>query len=869
MADEVEISNVGGDNGVASEATLASLTRAIERLAASTGKDPTKEAGKIQKAHNEAVRSGITVSTKNRDAIKKGTEATKKAEQATNKFSRAIAGSGIAAISGLYESFKGFANELLQGGTQLQNFTQHIPLIGGVIAPFVQMLDSSIGTFRDLSSVGASFGNSITDMRMTAANLELSLSEMGQMIGANSESLRLLGGTVTEGIQRFAAINKTMKATGDFAALKEMGFTVEEINEGMADYTALQSRLGRLQQMDNRQLAAGSAAYLEQLDRLSKLTGKSREQMAAQLAEQATDAGIRSLLNQFDPLSEEFQNLQTSLAMIEEVGGPTATAMKDLLDGMVSDEGTAQFLAMLGEAGPAVQDALEAIGDGANPQVLLDAFERSGGELERFANMDADARKQYIDLLRSTNPQMAEFLDASTRMLEMSTADFEAAAAEQARRDEITSTLTQFDDAVRSMRATIASAILESGLFDNLAGAVSMFADLFRDPRIVDSLNGFIDEVVFFIEEVRALGFKEAIKNLFAEDGPLFGAFDRISEIVSPIISSVFSSAFSAIGESIRNWFADTWDTLLIGALAGIGALIAAPFIGAAAVAAAPFLAVFAGVAGTLTAIGAGFAAIAAMFGWESLKDLVSSAWESITGIFNNISDWWSNLSLSDVFSNAWQGLTDWFSGIFDFDIEMPDFKQYLPRWLGGEGRSFFGNNDEEEPEQVAQADPEPNRYDRIRAREERRREQLRARAEASGNVTTVEAPVNEPISPSTSDISSGVMTAGLDVDEIMSYNQSMETQVENLSRLNDVLTQTSEALLARNTETSDATTELLAQLNTNNSASTESLNRLNGVMTQVLAVLTEQAEAAERTERNTRNLQGNNIASGYISTTG
>ena len=77
MAEEVEISNVGGENGVASEATLASLTRAIEKLAASTGRDPKKEAGKVQKAHNDAVKNGITVVTKNRDALEEKTKAVK------------------------------------------------------------------------------------------------------------------------------------------------------------------------------------------------------------------------------------------------------------------------------------------------------------------------------------------------------------------------------------------------------------------------------------------------------------------------------------------------------------------------------------------------------------------------------------------------------------------------------------------------------------------------------------------------------------------------------------------------------------------------------------------------------------------------
>ena len=60
MAEEVDIGNVGGQNGVASEATLARLTASIEAMAKKAGIDPKAEAAKLQKLHNEAVKSGIT-----------------------------------------------------------------------------------------------------------------------------------------------------------------------------------------------------------------------------------------------------------------------------------------------------------------------------------------------------------------------------------------------------------------------------------------------------------------------------------------------------------------------------------------------------------------------------------------------------------------------------------------------------------------------------------------------------------------------------------------------------------------------------------------------------------------------------------------
>ena len=134
-------------------------------------------------------------------------------------------------------------------------------------------------------------------MRNTAANMGMSLGELDGFITANSEKFAGMAGTVTEGATRFAAMNKNIKATGDFKNLKEMGFTVMEINEGMADYIDLQTRMGTVQGKSTQQLAAGSADYLQQIDRLAKVTGKTREEAEKALASQATDAGIRGMLN--------------------------------------------------------------------------------------------------------------------------------------------------------------------------------------------------------------------------------------------------------------------------------------------------------------------------------------------------------------------------------------------------------------------------------------------------------------------------------------------------------------------------------------------------------------------------------------------
>ena len=211
MAEEVEIGNVGG-TGVASEATLARLTASIEAMARKAGIDPKAEAAKLQKLHNTAVKSGITTFDNSQKAQKANTKAVGEATQATNQFARRLGGAMLGAIGTAVGAIKGLGNEILQGGESFGEITKHIPLFGSTLAPLAGLIDNSVESFRQLSTVGGAIGNDITKVRRAAADMELNMDEYTQLIISNGEALRALGGDVQTGQMRFAAMNKNLKA---------------------------------------------------------------------------------------------------------------------------------------------------------------------------------------------------------------------------------------------------------------------------------------------------------------------------------------------------------------------------------------------------------------------------------------------------------------------------------------------------------------------------------------------------------------------------------------------------------------------------------------------------------------------------------
>jgi hypothetical protein len=475
VAEEVQIGNVGGD-GVASEVTLQRLVQATEAMAKKSGIENKGAAAKLQALYNGEVKKSANATKEQSAATEDQTTATKSATQETNKFARSLGGAAGKGLGALAKSAFSLGKAFWNNETSVSAFAEQLPGIGKVLSPFASYVDESTEAFRNLSASGASFGNNITTMRNTAANMGMSLGELDGFITANSEKFAGMAGTVTEGATRFAAMNKNIKATGDFRNLKEMGFTVMEINEGMADYIDLQTRMGTVQGKSTQQLAAGSADYLQQIDRLAKVTGKTREEAEKALASQATDAGIRGMLNALGEGTEEFKNLQMSLALIDEVGGPAGEAMKDLIDGMPSTEETGKFLAMLGDAAPGVQAALKEIGEGADPQILLTALENSVEGLSGFASGTAAEQKQMIDSLRRANPEMGAMLDAIPQMMKVAGRTLEEAEAEQDARDTATQTMATFDDTMRDLSAALNKAFIESGVLTLITNGLNLFS---------------------------------------------------------------------------------------------------------------------------------------------------------------------------------------------------------------------------------------------------------------------------------------------------------------------------------------------------------------------------------------------------------
>ena len=109
----------------------------------------------------------------------------------------------------LTTSFIGLGSAAMRGEGTISSFTDNfkgLGVIGDSFGYLGNRLDVNIETFRQLSQIGATFGQSIVELRQAAATAALPLDDFAALVGNNSESLAALFGSTTQGAKGIALL---------------------------------------------------------------------------------------------------------------------------------------------------------------------------------------------------------------------------------------------------------------------------------------------------------------------------------------------------------------------------------------------------------------------------------------------------------------------------------------------------------------------------------------------------------------------------------------------------------------------------------------------------------------------------------------
>ena len=274
-------------NNAATEATLRLLLQAtlatskaqkdaIKDLATKAGLDPAAVA-----AMNTNVRQSTGVFGKLATA---GTETANK-------------------IRVLDSSISPLIKSLTEGSAQVSNVFgafEAMPGILGVVATGFRRLaeyqEKNLDMYQQVSTAGVNFGGSLTALRQSALNTYMTLDQFTNLMKTNGETFSKLGGTSNEGAKAFVKASNSLLSSDAGSKLRALGYTTEEVNQGMLNYLSVTGGRSKAELQDTAALTKSTTIYLQELDQLSAITGKSREEQQKKLKEEMEEAEFQLFL---------------------------------------------------------------------------------------------------------------------------------------------------------------------------------------------------------------------------------------------------------------------------------------------------------------------------------------------------------------------------------------------------------------------------------------------------------------------------------------------------------------------------------------------------------------------------------------------
>lgn len=231
--------------------------------------------------------------------------------------------------------------------------------LGALVGYQEQLLQS----YQGITKAGVNFGGSLTQMRLAAANTYMTLEEFGNIVKTNSSTLAKMGGNANEGAQAFVKLSKNLLSSPTGDNLRALGYTTQEINQGMLNYIEITGGRTRKELQNTESITKSATEYLTQLDALAAITGKSKEEQEKQLKEAQANAAYEAYLQTLDEEGRKKATLamQNALATGGKAG---ADLLKSQLLGLPPMTDAAQKLQALGpnvaagirQMGDAVQD---------------------------------------------------------------------------------------------------------------------------------------------------------------------------------------------------------------------------------------------------------------------------------------------------------------------------------------------------------------------------------------------------------------------------------------------------------------------------------------------------------------------------------
>ncbi len=252
--------------------------------------------------------------------------------------------------------------------------------------------DRMYDSFVTLSKAGVTGSDGMMGLAESAQRLgygldQVSIQAFNALMTEASRDISMMAGSAAEGRRRFAQFSGEIVKSDLGRHLMTLGFSVDDINNGVAGFVKQQVSLGLIQNKSNKELRDGAHQYLLQMDALTKLTGIQRRELETQMDNNRRNerfrAAIEKVRQQQGPTAAK--NLEYNMAVVSERFPELSKGLQDIAAGFVDTEDAQKVF----RAGMADIPGLMTRGLGSGFQELAQAARRTTDSMGSLAEVGA------------------------------------------------------------------------------------------------------------------------------------------------------------------------------------------------------------------------------------------------------------------------------------------------------------------------------------------------------------------------------------------------------------------------------------------------------------------------------------------------
>lgn len=495
------------------------------------------------------------------------------AGNAANQFGRSL-GTAAKTIVNFSNGVVGVIDRLANMGDSLSGAAavfDKIPIMGTVFAAVAKAVENTTAAYQGAAQSGATFGGSINAFAGAASNAGMTMKDFASLISKNGEALRFLGGNTEAGGRRFADITKTLRATSK--DLYNLGYSTEDVNQGLANYTKLAMQGGKNTNMTNAQLVQGTKSYLKEMDLLAKVTGETRKQQEDAQAKLAADAQYQAAMSGMsEEVAKSFRDTVTGLP------GPLRDVAKDIMaTGSATTEESQRFMSMMPKSAAMMADFAQKTQRGE--QVSLEERNKLNNLLAeegKAANTQfRDIGRYSADFAKQTNMFTAAAGIGKNTLVDSAKAQDAATASTDGQAAAMESMKQRLAEISNTFQMTLANA---SGVLNSMMSMMNMLVEIVT-KYVIPIFQEYLVPAVMFaaavITDMIIPAFVWLVDNLLAAAKTvveyLTPAFTWLGKMIQENVLPVFLS--------IRNFLVDNWLPVLAGVATVIGATLIPTFL--------------------------------------------------------------------------------------------------------------------------------------------------------------------------------------------------------------------------------------------------------------------------------------------------